>query len=266
MGVAGVAVAAGISFTIGTGVLLVMWIRQKFRVKHVGGGWWRRERLRALLNIGFPAALEQGVFQVGFFIFLMLIGNYYGTEAFAAYNIGVNILAVCMTVGFGFSIAGSTLVGQHLGANDHDGAARSGWMSLFYAVLSMGGLGVLIIIFANELTGLLLGEDEPLTIAYTVQFTYMLGAMMPLLAVDFAIGGALRGAGDTRFPLMATALGLLGMRCGLAALATYLDLPVVYVYASLIGDYVLKGTLLVWRFHRGKWKTLVSSESLGLKT
>ena len=266
MGVAGVAIAAGISFTIGTGVLLMMWIRQKFRVKHVGGGWWRRERLRALLNIGFPAALEQGVFQVGFFIFLMLIGNYYGTEAFAAYNIGVNILAVCMTVGFGFSIAGSTLVGQHLGANDHDGAARSGWMSLFYAVLSMGGLGVLIIIFANELTGLLLGEDEPLTIAYTVQFTYMLGAMMPLLAVDFAIGGALRGAGDTRFPLMATALGLLGMRCGLAALATYLDLPVVYVYASLIGDYVLKGTLLVWRFHRGKWKTLVSSESLGLKT
>ena len=78
MGVAGVAIAAGISFTIGTGVLLMMWIRQKFRVKHVGGGWWRRERLRALLNIGFPAALEQGVFQVGFFIFLMLIGNYYG--------------------------------------------------------------------------------------------------------------------------------------------------------------------------------------------
>ena len=92
----------------------------------------------------------------------------------------------------------------------------------------------------------------------------MLGAMLPLLAVDFAIGGALRGAGAPRFPLMATALGLLGMRCGLAALATYLEFPVVYVYASLIGDYVLKGALLIWRFHRGKWKTLVSSESLGL--
>lgn len=263
MGVAGAAIAAGISFTIGTGVLLMMWIRQKFRVKHVKGGWWRRERLKALLNIGVPAAIEQGVFQLGFFIFLMLIGNFYGTEAFAAYNIGVNILAVCMTVGFGFSIAGSTLVGQHLGANDHDGAARSGWRSLLFAVLSMGSLGVVIIIFAQDLAALLLG-DEPLTVEYTVQFIYMLGAMMPLLAVDFAIGGALRGAGDTRFPLMATALGLLGMRCGLAALATYMDLPVIYVYASLIGDYVLKGVLLIWRFHRGKWKTLVSSESMGL--
>ncbi len=261
MGVAGAAVAAGISFSIGTGILLVMWIRQKFRVKHVKGGWWRRERLRRLLDIGYPAALEQGVFQVGFFVFLMLIGNFYGTEAFAAYNIGVNLLAVCMTVGFGFSIAGSTLVGQNLGANDHEAAARSGWRSLFFAVLSMGGLGLLIILFAQELALYFIG-DAPLTVRHTVDFTYILGACMPLLAVDFAIGGALRGAGDTRFPLLATILGLMVMRCGLAALATYLQLPVIYVYAALVGDYVLKGVMLVWRFHRGKWKTVVTNESI----
>ena len=68
-------------------------------MRHVTGGWWRRARLRQLVDIGYPAALEQGVFQLGFFIFLIVIGNNYGTEAFAAYNIGVNVLAVCMTVG-----------------------------------------------------------------------------------------------------------------------------------------------------------------------
>ncbi len=261
MGVAGAAVAAGISFSIGTAILVFMWVRQRFRIKHIGGGWWRKERLQRLLDIGYPAALEQGVFQVGFFIFLMLIGNFYGTEAFAAYNIGVNMLAVCMTVGFGFSIAGSTLVGQNLGANDHKAAARSGWRSLFFAVLSMGALGLLIVLYANELASFFLG-DAPLTIKYTVQFTYILGATMPLLAVDFAIGGALRGAGDTRFPLVATILGLLVMRCGLSAVATYMQLPVIYVYASLIGDYVLKGLMLAWRFHRGKWKTVVTDTSV----
>ena len=263
MGVAGAAFGAGISFTIGTGILLMLWIKQKFRVKHVRGGWWRRARIRALLDIGYPAALEQGVFQIGFFIFLMLIGNYYGTEAFAAYNIGVNLLAVCMTVGFGFSIAGSTLVGQHLGANDHEGAARAGWRSCWLAMLSMGGLGGLILLYADEVALYFIG-DAPLTVAYTVQFMFMLGVLMPLLAVDFAIGGALRGAGDTRFPLVATFLGLLVMRCGLAALATYLGLPVVYVYAAMIGDYVLKATLLIWRFRRGRWKTLVATESMGI--
>ena len=202
------------------------------------------------------------MFQVGFFIFLMLIGNFYGTEAFAAYNIGVNLLMVCFTVGFGFSIAGSTLVGQSLGASDPDAAARSGWKALAYAVLSMGGLGLLIVLNAQPLAEFFIG-DEPVTIEYTVLFIYMLGAMMPLMAVEFAIGGALRGAGDTRFPLYATIAGLLMMRCGLAALATWLGLPVGYVYAALIGDYILKSVMLVWRFSRGKWKTVVTIPTPG---
>ena len=263
MGVAGASIAAGISFSIGVGVLMLMWIKQKFRVKHVASGWWRRARLKQLLDIGYPAALEQGVFQIGFFIFLMLIGNYYGTEAFAAYNIGVNLLAVCMTVGFGFSIAGSTLVGQHLGANDYAGATRRGWLALLFAIISMGSLGLLVIIFAQELATYFLGDAE-LTIAYTVQFIYILGASMPLMAVEFTIGGALRGAGDTRFPLRATIVGLIVMRCGLAFLAVYLALPVVYVYAALVGDYLVKGAMLLWRFERGKWKTVIRTEDLNL--
>ena len=81
--------------------------------------------------------------------------------------------------------------------------------------------------------------------------------MMPLMAVEFAIGGALRGAGDTRFPLITTILGLLVMRCGLAAMAVYLGLSVIWVYAALTGDYVLKAFLLIWRFRQGRWKTII---------
>ncbi|MFK8019756.1 MAG: MATE family efflux transporter [Pseudomonadales bacterium] len=260
MGVAGTAIAAGLAFSVGSGIMLIMWLKQKFRVKHVSGGWWRKERLKLLIGIGFPTVLEQGVVQFGFLVFLMIIGNYYGTEAFAAYNIGVNMLAICMTVGFGFSIAGSTLVGQNLGANDPDAATRSGWWATAYAVLSMGLLSAIIVSYANELAVFFIG-DEPLTIKYTVQFVYILGAMLPLLAVDFTLGGCLRGAGDTRFPLVATILGLLVMRCGLASLATYMGLPVVYVYAAIIGDYVLKSALLVWRFYKGRWKLAITTTS-----
>ena len=258
MGVVGAAIAAGFSFSVGSLFMLVMWLRQRFKIKYVVNKWWRRDRLMRLLHIGYPAALEQGVFQIGFFVFLILIGNYYGTEAFAAYNIGVNMLAICWTVGFGFSIAGSTLVGQHLGAEDPAAAERSGWRAAAWAILSMGSLGAVIMIFAEELAFYFIG-NQPTTVDYTVQFTYVLGAMMPLMAIDMAIGGALRGAGDTRFPLIATLLGLIGMRCGLAFLATYFGLPVFWVYASLIGDYVLKAILLTWRFYNGRWKSIVST-------
>ena len=123
-----------------------------------------------------------------------------------------------------------------------------------------GCLGLLIVVFAQQLAAYFIGDDAK-TIEYTVQFIYLLGAMMPLLAVEFAIGGSLRGAGDTRFPLIATVLGLLVMRCGLAALAVYLQLAVFWVYAALVGDYVLKGTLLIWRFRKGKWKKIVPNKT-----
>ncbi|MDD9962316.1 MAG: MATE family efflux transporter [Gammaproteobacteria bacterium] len=259
LGVAGVAAAAGISFSVGGAVLLILWLNQKFRVRHVGSGWWRRARLRRLLDIGYPAAAEQVVFQVGFFIFLMLIGNFYGTEAFAAYNVGGNLLMVCITVGFGFSIAGSTLVGQHLGAGDYPGAVRSGWRACALATLTMGGLGFLVALFAGELAAYFIG-DEPLTVRYTIILIYVLGAMMPLLAVEFALGGALRGAGDTRFPLIATLCGLIGVRCGLAVLFTYMELPVVWVYSAMVGDFLVKAVMLVVRFRRGRWRTAISME------
>ena len=47
------------------------------------------------------------------------------------------------------------------------------------------------------------------------------------------------------------------MRCGLAAIAAYLGAPVIWVYAALIGDYVLKSIMLIWRFRQGRWKTIV---------
>ncbi len=264
LGVAGAAISLGVSFAVGALTMLVLWVRGWLRIKHVRGGWWRRHRLKQLLDIGYPAAAEQAVLQVGFFIFLMLIGNFYGTEAFAAYSIGVSLLQVCMTVGFGFSIAGSTLVGQHLGAGDHAGASRAGWRALGFAMLAMGALGLVVISVSQQLAEFFIG-DEPLTIRYTVQFIHILGSMMPLMAIDFAIGGSLRGAGDTRFPLVASTLGLIGMRCGLAALATFLHLAVFWVYAALVGDYLLKGALLIWRFRTGRWRTVVPTEEMGVQ-
>lgn len=262
LGVAGAAAAAGVSFSVGGVLLFGLWVLQKFRIRHVSGGWWRRERLQRLLHIGYPAAFEQVVFQFGFFIFMILIGNFYGTEAFAAYNVGANMLMVCFMVGFGFSIAGSTLVGQHLGADDHPGAERSGWRAGGLAMLSMGALALPVILFAAELANLFIG-NEPLTVKYTVQFIYVMGAMMPLLAIEFAIGGALRGAGDTRFPLMATFIGLILVRCGLAGVFTWMELPVAWVFAALVGDYLVKGAMLVTRFKRGRWKTVVRTEAMG---
>ena len=265
LGVKGAAIANGFAFGVAGLAFLVLWmngrLKLEFRAREMREAF-DAARIRRLLAVGYPAALEQGVFRIGFFIFLAVIGHYYGTAAFAAYGIGVNILSVCFVIGFGFSIAGSTLVGQALGANDPEGATASGWHSLRYAMLSMIAVGVTIIVFAEPLARFMI--DDPEVIAYTVAFIYILGAVQPLMAVEFAFGGALRGAGDTRYPLKATMAGLIGMRCTLAVLFAWLGLPVEWVFAALVADYALKALMLTNRFRSGRWRSVFTNEQLAV--
>ncbi len=253
LGVPGAAIANGLSFAIGAVVLLGLWYGKKLKVGVGGKGSVTEKRVRQLVDIGYPAGVEQFVFQVGFIAFLWLVA-FYGTASFAAYGIGVQILSLSFVVGFGFSISGATLVGQHLGARDPAGAERQGWRATWRAIGSMMVLSVVIIIFAEEIARFLIDDDE--VVRLTVIFIYIMSIAQPLMAVEFTIGGCLRGAGDTRFPLLTTMVGLIGVRVGLAAMFAWFGLGVVWIYAALIGDYLVKAGMLIQRFRSGRWKQI----------
>jgi putative MATE family efflux protein len=260
MGPAGAPFASGLSFVLCGAVLVSLWMRQKLTIKFFPSDIFKKARYQRLLYIGYPVAVEQVVLQFGFFLFLSLIGRYYGTEAFAAYNVGLNMLNAAMVVGVGFAIAGATLVGQHLGAGDAEGAARSGWRACGMAVAAMTLIGLMVVLNATALAQFFIGSDA-VAVQRTIEFTYIMAAMLPLLGVDMAIGGSLRGAGDTRFPLVTSFLGLIGVRCALAGTFTFFHLPVIWVYSSIIGDYMLKGSLLIWRFKSGGWKHVLAARA-----
>ena len=69
--------------------------------------------------------------------------------------------------------------------------------------------------------------------------------------------GALRGAGDTRFPLLSLMTGLFVFRLGGAlVLLHFFDPDIVQVWSCLLADYSVKAVLLLLRFHRGRWQDL----------
>ena len=258
MGAAGAPFASGLSFVLCGAVLVSLWMRQKLTIKFHSRRYLQEGTLSAPAAhrvSGGARAIRAAV--SGSFCSSALIGRYYGTEAFAAYNVGLNMLNAAMVVGVGFAIAGATLVGQHLGAGDVEGAARSGWRACAMAVAAMTLIGLMVVFNAPRLAHFFLGADQ-VAVQRTTEFTYIMAAMLPLLGVDMAIGGSLRGAGDTRFPLMTSFLGLIGVRCVLAATFTFFHLPVIWVYSSMIGDYMLKGSLLIWRFKSGHWKHVLA--------
>jgi putative MATE family efflux protein len=136
LGVAGAAIAGGAAFAIGSLVFVYLWVRGYLLLGIGPPRCLERARVHRLVNIGYPAGLEQLVWQGGFIAFLWIVALY-GTAPYAAYGIGVSILAFSFLIGWGFSIAASTLVGQHLGAGDPDGATRSGWRAARLSVISM---------------------------------------------------------------------------------------------------------------------------------
>ena len=255
-GVVGAALGNGVSFVIGAALLIVFWLSNQLQVKYSSIFNFDIKRVKEIFEIGLPAALEQVIFQIGITAFLILVA-FYGTEAYAAYGIGVQILSFSIVIGFGFSIAGATLVGQHLGAKNEEQAKRAGWGAMRLSIISMTFFGVLITIFAEPLARYMIDNDE--VVRLTVIFIWLLGSMQPLMAIEFSLGGALRGAGDTKTPLAITLTCLLFIRVFLAMIFFLLDARVEVIFSTLVADYVVKGFLYVARFRSDRWMNVLKT-------
>ena len=105
--------------------------------------------------------------------------------------------------------------------------------------------------FARELASFMI--DDPEVIELTVVFIYMIALVQPVMACEFSLAGALRGAGDTRFPLVATFCGIIFGRLLPAWLFASLGLSVYWIFAVMILDYVIKAFLLLRRYRSRKW-------------
>ncbi|MBU7013308.1 MAG: MATE family efflux transporter [Theionarchaea archaeon] len=255
MGVKGAALGTTISFVVGASIYLVLLKQRKLKL-YVS---FRRFSLdsstvRKVLNVGTPAALEQLVIQIGFLAYMVIITSF-GTESIAAHQIGIRIQSFAFMPGFGFAIAATALVGQNLGAGKPAEAEKSGWEACRLSLVLMGIVGILIFIFARDIAVIFVREEA--VIDRAVIFIRLLAFGMPGIATHFTLGGALRGAGDTKWPLYASTVGLYGFRIPLAmALGFSLGWGVVGAWIAMVVEYAARAFFVALRFKRGGWKRI----------
>jgi putative MATE family efflux protein len=102
MGTDGSALGTGIAMSVGALIWLELWRRDWLAVSR--NGWvdgFNWERVRRIVRIGIPTAIEQAAFQVGLLLFLRIVARF-GTDPVSAYLIGVRILAFSFVPGIGF--------------------------------------------------------------------------------------------------------------------------------------------------------------------
>jgi putative MATE family efflux protein len=210
------------------------------------------EMLRRILRIGLPTAGEMLAFQSALVLFARLI-THLGTVPYAAHNTVITVESISFLPGMGFAVAATTLVGQNLGAANKDLARRSGHEAYLQSAIFMGIMGALFILVPEWLLGLLV--DDPAVVAAGVVPLQVVGIIQPMLAANFVYAGALRGAGDTRWPLLIKLVSPWLIRLPIAFwLIPILGLTGAWIAMSV--DLALQGVLAWWRFRGDTWERI----------
>lgn len=228
-----------------------------------------RPLIRRLLRIGIPGGMDVCAVVACHLVYASII-NSLGTLASAAHGLGLQIEAMSYCTGTAFCVAASTLAGQSLGAGDSRRATRGVLLTCLVGCLLMSLAAVAFFFGGHLLTNFFTGNPEDPAGKLAASLLKIVAFSTPSLAVLSILTGGLRGAGDTRWPLAITFIGLLGIRipgaCLLAwdqiaisgtdLVITGWNLGIAGAWWAMTTDVVIRSVLVAIRFYEGGWRSV----------
>lgn len=210
--------------------------------------------IRKVLLIGLPLGLGDFIEIGSFSAFFALIARL-GTDVLAANQIALQYMSLSFTFGIAISMATSSLVAQYLGANKPDVAEQVGYRACGLAMVGMGLIGLSYLIAPETLMGIF--SQEPAVIIAGVTILKLVALYQVFDAVGIVLAGALNGAGDTRFTMIARLLFAWGFFIPLVWLLIF---PLNRgIWGAWLGALIyLAGLALIYfiRFRLGHWRRI----------
>lgn len=271
LGLAGIAWGAGLSQALGTLVLVCVLLRGRSGLQ-LKPALLAPDRglLGRLLHISLPAAAESLSMVAGQMVFLSVV-NTLGDAARGAHGIALGWESLAEMFGLAFGVAASVLVGQNLGAGRPEEARRGGLIAYACGASLMTIGGIVFFTFATPLFAFYCPKPEQApVVAVGVPVLRLVAFAMPALAACHVFSSALRGAGDTRWPLVFTTVGFFAVRLPLTFLLCHSTVSLPWggslsglgwglygCWLAMLADLWLRGMLFLCRFLRGGWQQTV---------
>lgn len=256
MGLRGAAVATVSATALQTALLLGVFLHPspaaEFGTRVRGWSWFRT---RQMLRVGLPMGISSMLDVACWTVFIGFVVGRFGEAQLAANNVANQIIHLSFLPALGMSQATTALVGQYVGARDLRGARLRAYTALVLTASYMCSMGLVFFFFRRGLITFFRSDPE---VVYWGSRILIFAALFQIVdAMGIIMMGALRGAGDTRWPAVVTIL-----------YAWCFMLPASYLFGHVLGYQVvgawaaatlyvaLYGLTMWWRFAGGRWESI----------
>lgn len=213
-----------------------------------------RPTLSAFLNlikVAYSVFFEQVLMRIGFMLTAIMAADQ-GTDAMAAHQVGMNIMALSFAFGDGLQATAVALIGRSLGSGDPDLAKEYGRTCRLIGAVIAVCLVVIYYFGASGLYHLFFTEDHIVAIGVQIMHVIIFVVIFQICQVIYM--GCLRGAGDTLYTAVASMISVTFIRTIISYFCGYvLGWGIIGIWMGVLGDQISRFIFATVRFRQGKW-------------
>ncbi len=265
LGVAGSAWGTLLATVVEMAIPTAVFLGPKFNAKYkTRSSWrWSTGHVKDLVRLGWPGGAMFGNEMICWGYFMVHLVSKFGEEHSTAGWIAHQYMSLSFMPAVGISVACTAVVGKYMGMGKPDLAAQRAWLGVRVAIVYMISCGILMVVFRHQLIAFFIDAKTPpesvaRVIALGSMFLIATAAFQAFDAIAMTLSGALRGAGDTLIPGLATLvlswLVIVGAGTVLVAVLPERIKP-MGGWIGAASYIILLATMLLLRFVGGKWKT-----------
>lgn len=226
---------------------------------------WRPDfaKMKEVVRVGWPAGAMFGNEMICWGMFMVYQVGHFGTHHSTAGWIAHQWMALSFMPSYGISIAITSQVGKFIGMQRPDLAQQRAWLGLRVAVAYMSFCAIVFFLFRTQLIEIFIHKDTPAAekeeiIRIGAGFLIATAAFQFFDGFAMSLNGALRGAGDTKWPGILTLVlswtVIVGGGWAFVFLAPGLSSLGPWIAAA--GYITLLSVAFLWRFVKGDWKKI----------
>ncbi len=256
MEIGGAALATVIA--LGFQVALLQWVFLRKSMEETyatrSGFAFDWSKMTELFNIGWPAGLSFLLDVMNWGIFTSFIVGYFGDSVLAAHTAAIAIMHISFVPAMGLNQAIAPIVGQWIGRENIPIAKARAYTATKLGIAYMFGMGMIFAFLGPAIIHAFFINDW--NVVKLCHIFLMMGAVFQGFdAINIVLSGALRGAGDTRWIAVMTAIGAYGLFLPAALIMAFVfKWGAVGAWLGATVYIITLSGIMFRRFHGERWR------------